>query len=222
MPVFSSQLTSLNEKEVRRYARAEKIGQALIDNAIFDALIYIKPCGNFNVFEYDYKNSNIFFDNKRIFLTGNSIKKHLDLCEKVAVLALTVGEDIENEITRLSENGEYSHALLLDAAATEAVEEAADLMEKVIEREAHREGFFMTRRFSPGYGDFPITAQTEILNLASGKDIKISLSTSLMLMPRKSITAIIGFKREKCMERKKNCDNCNNFNCEFRNKGGKI
>lgn len=219
MQIFSSRLTELNEKEVRRYARAEKMPQKLIDEAILDALIYINPQGIFNIFDYDYKNSNISFENKRIFLSGNSIKKHLDFCEKVAILSLTIGEDIEKEITHLSEIGEYSHALLLDAAATEAVEEAADLMEKVIKREAERDGFYITSRFSPGYGDFPITMQNEILELSAGKNINISLSSSLMLIPRKSITAIIGFKRENSTSNKKDCKNCNKLDCNFRNKG---
>ena len=219
MPIFSAHLTELNEKEVRRYARAEKLSQNFIDEAIFDALVYIKPQGNFNIFNYDYENSNIFFENKRIFLAGKSIKKHLNFCEKIAILSLTVGEDIEEEITNLSEKGEYSHALLLDAAATEAVEESADLMEKVIKREAKREGFYITSRFSPGYGDFPLTMQNEILELSSGKDINISLTESLMLTPRKSITAIIGFKRENSELQKRNCKNCEKLDCNFRNKG---
>lgn len=216
MPIFTPRLTSLNENEVRRYARAEKLDKSLIENVIFDALLYAKPCGIFNIFDYDCKNANIFFENRRIFLPGNSIKKHLDLCEKVTIIAVTVGEDIENTITRLSEEGEYTKALLLDAAATEAVEESADLLEKVIERYAYREGFNMTFRFSPGYGDFPLTMQHDILELSDGSEIGISLTDSLMLMPRKSITALIGFKRENAYRKNNDCDNCNKTDCNFR------
>ena len=219
MPIYTPRLTELDEKEVRRYSRAEKIEQSLIDSAISDAIIYANPHGIFNIFDYDYKSSNIIFDNKNIFLRGSSIKKHLDLCEKVSILAVTIGEDIENEISNASAKGNYTHALLLDAAATEAVEESADLLEKIIEREANREGFFLTSRFSPGYGDFPLTMQEEILELAMGRKIGISLTSSLMLTPRKSITAIIGFKRENNTHKNHDCDKCDKTDCNFRNKG---
>lgn len=216
MPTFTPRLTKLDEKEARRYAGAENIKQSLIDSAISDALIYAKPHGIFNIFEYDYINSKITLKDKNIYFIGNSIKKHLYLCEKIAILAVTIGEDIENEITNSSENENYAHALLLDAAATEAVEEAADLSEKIIEREARKEGFYLTSRFSPGYGDFPLTMQKEILELASGDKIGISLTSSLMLIPRKSITAIIGFKRENTIRNNHNCSNCNKLNCNFK------
>ena len=52
-------------------------------------------------------------------------------------------------------------------------------------------------RFSPGYGDFDLKYQKDILEyLDANKKIGISLTDSLMMIPTKSITAIIGIKRE--------------------------
>lgn len=215
MPIFAPRLVNLDENEVIRYARAQKTDKSLISNAVLNALIHAKPQGNYNVFDYDYKSSNIFFENKRILLSGNSIKKHLELCEKIAVIAVTIGKDIDEEITKLSEQGEYVNALLLDAAATEAAEETANELENIISREANREGFNLTSRFSPGYGDFPLEMQKDILKLAEGNEIGITLTSSLMLIPRKSITAIIGFKRGN-KSKTHTCENCNNIDCHYR------
>lgn len=215
MPIFAPRLVNLDENEVIRYARAEKIDKSLISNAVLNALINFKPQASYNIYDYDYKNSYIFFENKRILLNGKSIKQHLILCEKVAIIATTVGEDIEKEITKLSEKGEYTNALLLDAAATEAVEETANELQNIISREAIREGYNLTSRFSPGYGDFPLEMQEDILKFAEGDKIGISLSSSLMLIPRKSITAVIGFKREKTIKNF-DCKNCNKLDCNFR------
>ena len=50
-------------------------------------------------------------------------------------------------------------------------------------------------RFSPGYGDFSIQYQKEILAvLEAGKSIGLSMTDGCMLIPTKSITAIIGIE----------------------------
>ena len=215
MPIFAPRLVNLDENEVIRYARAQKTNKSLISNAVFNALIHAKPYGSYNIFNYDYKNSDVFFENKRILLQGNSIKKHLELCEKVAIIAATVGKDIDEEISAVSEKGEYTNALLLDAAATEAVEETANELQNIISREANREGYNITARFSPGYGDFPLEMQEDILKLAEGNKIGIALTPSLMLIPRKSVTAVIGFKRGNTIKTH-DCKNCDKTDCHYR------
>ena len=48
-------------------------------------------------------------------------------------------------------------------------------------------------RFSPGYGDFPLTAQRDIFAILDcPKRIGLSLNQSLLLSPTKSVTAVIG------------------------------
>ena len=61
MPIFAPRLVNLEENEVIRYSRAEKIDRTLISNAVLNALIYAKPQASYNIFDYDYKNSYIFF-----------------------------------------------------------------------------------------------------------------------------------------------------------------
>lgn len=80
----------------------------------------------------------------------------------------------------------------MDAAATTAVEHVADGIEQAIDQKFNMQGLVRRWRFSPGYGDWPIQAQPEMLRLAKAHEIGISLTSSLMLTPRKSVTAIIG------------------------------
>ena len=78
------------------------------------------------------------------------------------------------------------------------------------------QGYHMKTRFSPGYGDWDIKFQPQMLRLAEAKAIDISLTDSYMLMPRKSITAIIGLtsKAEKTIQRlKADCEQCNKVDC---------
>ncbi|MBO6177793.1 MAG: methionine synthase [Selenomonadaceae bacterium] len=216
MPMFGGPLTSLNEKEVRRYARAEKIAKEIVDRAIADAIVFAVPTGFYQIFDYDDKNGIIMFENNEVALKGKDIRKHLGACEKAAVLAVTVGDIIEEEISDASKRGDYAYSLILDAAATEAVEETANNLEKVINLNAKKEGYYLTSRFSPGYGDFPIEAQRDILTLSGGGKIGIDLTESLMLTPRKSVTAIIGFTRNCRSTNKKDCKNCNKKDCLYK------
>jgi cobalamin-dependent methionine synthase I len=52
-------------------------------------------------------------------------------------------------------------------------------------------------RFSPGYGDFSLTAQRDIFTmLGCEKRIGLTLNDSLLMSPTKSVTAIIGLKKQ--------------------------
>ena len=96
----------------------------------------------------------------------------------------------------------------------------ADGMEKALAPKMAAQGFAMKWRFSPGYGDWPLEQQPELLRLAHADKIGVSLSSSLMLMPRKSITAIIGLYRKQAETAPSHsphgCAMCNKTDCPSR------
>ena len=50
-----------------------------------------------------------------------------------------------------------------------------------------------TGRYSPGYGDYPLECQDELIRLLDGaRKIGLNVSRSHLLIPRKSITAVMG------------------------------
>ena len=154
-------------------------------------------------------------------LTGRSILRHLSHAWSVGVLAVTVGEEIEKASGDHFKNGEYLQGLLLDAAATAAVEHLADQVDALIQREAARSGQHTVWRFSPGYGDWPLDQQPELIRVTKCETIGISLSESKMLVPRKSVTAIIGlYKEVKGAEETKHaangCAACDKTDCPSR------
>ena len=54
-------------------------------------------------------------------------------------------------------------------------------------------GWGLRPRFSPGYGDFPLEYQRELLGvLDAAKRIGLTLTDSLLMAPSKSVTAVIG------------------------------
>lgn len=220
MAIYNSPIFKVDPVETRRYAglqRAE-FNQELIDNACLEAQLLIHPQGVWHIYDYNPATQEVVGEN--MILQGKSIGKHLHNCEKIIFLSATLGEEIEEQVTQSFADGKYSFSVLLDAAATTAVEQVADNMEKAIFNVVKRQGFAMKWRFSPGYGDWPIEQQPDVLRLAHGSEIGVSLTESLMLTPRKSITAVIGLYRpnncDQETQTKHDCNNCNKLDCASR------
>lgn len=219
MPIYNAQILEIDAAETRRYAglrKAQNFGEKNIADACAEALLLIEVRGVWEL--YEYKNCTI--ESKPPFtIAGNSIIKHLDGCEKVICMAATVGAAIEQEINKKFERGEYLASVLLDAAATAAVEQAADLMEKNFAAKFSKEGYKMRWRFSPGYGDWDLTAQEKLFKISDAEQIGMCLTSAMMLEPRKSITAIIGLEKvsaQKISSHKKNCAACDKLDCPIR------
>lgn len=118
---------------------------------------------------------------------GDTISKATKGCEKAILFAATLGAGVDRLMARC-ESINMGDAIILQALAAAAIEEVCDeLQEKFVSRP----------RISPGYGDFPLSAQMEILKILDApKKIGLSATESLMLVPTKSVTAIFGIKED--------------------------
>ncbi|ORT98850.1 Methionine synthase activation protein [Anaerovibrio sp. JC8] len=218
MAIFNAPFFEIDKEETKRYAglRKSEFDEKLIDEACDLARLIIHPTGNWELYDYDARTQTVA-STPPFILEGESIKKHLMGCSKVVMLSATVGQEIEDKITSLFKEGKYALSLILDAAATAAVEQNADLMEKAIFEKVSRQGYKMKWRFSPGYGDWPIEQQPEMMRTAKADVINVHLTESMMLEPRKSITAIIGLYliEGTCPDetKKHNCEACDKTNC---------
>ncbi|MCR5834559.1 MAG: methionine synthase [Selenomonadaceae bacterium] len=222
MPIYNAQILAIDESETRRYAglrKAQNFGEKNIRDACDEALLLLRVRGAWEIYEYDDIN-NIVKSEPNFKIVGKSIEKHLSGCEKVICMSVTVGGDIENEVTKKFERGDYLASVLLDAAATAAVEQVADAMEKHFAAMFGKDGFKLRWRFSPGYGNWDLTEQAKLFKICGAEQIGVRLTSSMMLEPRKSVTAIIGL--EKITAKKysdlppKNCAACNNLQCAMR------
>ena len=217
MHFYNPQILEVDAAETRRYAglrKAKNFGEKNILDACEEALLLIDVRAAWNV--YDYK--NFFVESEPpVLIVGNSIRKHLDGCEKVICMAVTVGFEIEREINKKFERGEYLSSVLLDAAATAAVEQAADALENHLAEIFAKDGFKLRWRFSPGYGDWDLTAQEKLFKISGAEKIGISLTSAMMLEPRKSVTAIIGaIRNEELGIRNEACATCDKLDCMMR------
>lgn len=205
----------LDLSEIRRYAglRSSDFLPERIREAARLVQLLSEGYGTVRYYPYDSAHHTIIAEDAALPLTSKAICSHLDGAQEVAVMAVTIGEAVEDAIKEAFANGEYSLGLLLDAAATTAVESAADWLNHAIDTAAKKRGLSTTFRFSPGYGDWQITVQEDIVRLAEGEQIGIRVTDASMLIPRKSVTAVIALRDYPAEPCKQGCSVCPQKNC---------
>ena len=153
-------------------------------------------------------------------LSGNDIRRHLDGCERMAVLCATLGAAVDREI-RLAEHRSMLMALALDAAAGDAIEKVCDAAEDELRMQAGEQEQFLTGRYSPGYGDLPLTLQPDIIALCDApRRIGLSVTETNILTPRKSVTALLGLSSQPVRGHARGCGTCRlSDHCPYRKRG---
>ncbi|WP_244833125.1 vitamin B12 dependent-methionine synthase activation domain-containing protein [Clostridium sp. BJN0001] len=218
-------LTEIDKKEVLRYLGYKNQSmtsyiEKLIDECIKETLNLVKPRYVIQYGNLEFLDNNIRVKDTNLILEGNDIKKLLKNSKKAAFMAVTIGYEIENKI-KLYEKTELTRALILDSCATTAVEKICDILEERIKNEALKENLDITFRYSPGYGDLTLDVQGMFLAVLNAqKRIGLTVSEKNILIPRKSVTAIIGFTNKKQLISDNKCKNCKNYKtCTFRKEG---
>lgn len=147
-------------------------------------------------------------------LKGEDIKKHIEDCDRVILFAATLGVASDSLIRR-AEISDMAYAIILDSVASALIEEYCDSCEEEMKKSAA--GYYTTR-YSPGYGDYPISEQEAFIAfLNAGKLIGLTATESHILIPRKSVTAVIGVSDKPIEKRKRSCESCNlRETCKFR------
>lgn len=144
-------------------------------------------------------------DSRDVKTEGESIKRHLEGCGQVAVMAVTLGIGVDNLIRRVQVT-DMLEAVLLDTGASVMTEEACDIFEKEIRNCTDK---FTTSRFSPGYGDFPLKLQADMVRYVDGqRKIGLSVTESSLMIPRKSVTALIGLSDHPVTGSPAGCEEC--------------
>lgn len=155
-----------------------------------------------------------------LHLEGRGIEALLGKCESCVIFCASIGSE-SDALIRKWEIRDITFAAMLDACGSSAVERLCDCVEEEVSTEYSSAGFHLTDRFSPGYGDFPITMQKDFCSvLDTQRKIGVTVSESGIMIPRKSVTAIIGLSHEVQKHRETGCVGCKALtNCTFRKNG---
>lgn len=216
-------IAKLDIDEVLRYMgcppeKADPATRMLAEGCAAEMLGAIKPRWAYRVFELLFEEGGVRLDSG-LLLPGQSLKNHLAGCHRAALFCTTLGAGADALIRR-AESGDMARALALDCAATAAVEAVCDQIET--ELQGMFPGCCFPFRFSPGYGDLPLTLQNDLLTLLDApRRVGLTASTSHILIPRKSVTAILGVSDGKIDRQIRSCLGCPAHDgCQYRKSGG--
>ena len=154
-----------------------------------------------------------------LLLPGKDISSHLDGCHEVVLFCATLSSQVD-QLIRQAESRDMLRALCLDCCATAAVEQLCDWVEE--QMHAQYPQCYFPFRYSPGYGDLPLSVQGPFLSLLDApRKLGLCASSSHILTPRKSVTALIGVASAPVSSAKRSCISCPaGDHCQYRKAGG--
>ena len=217
----------IDKNEVLRYLGhknqdIDKELNELIDLCIKEIKETARPLYTYKVFDLEKTKEGISVVGTNLVLKGKDIFKHLKDAKECAIMAATLGITVDNKI-RIMEKTNMTKSVILDSCATEFIEKVCDKAEGEIIELAKSKNYKTNFRYGPGYGDLPIDIQGEIIRiLNANKAIGLTTTDTSILIPRKSVTAIIGFlDKDAEVSKERNCATCNlRKTCNFRREGG--
>lgn len=153
-------------------------------------------------------------------LSGKDLEELLQESQRVILLAATMGREAETAIRR-AQVQDVGKGLILDCCISAAVETACNQWQAWWEQEAEARGEYLTDRFSPGYGDLPLSLQKDFLEvLDAPRKIGLYATPEFLLTPRKSVTAVLGIAKTPQPRRFGGCAQCPRYgDCQLRKDG---
>lgn len=192
----------------------QTLEQDLLDQiqACIDIIMKIEPKLTYRIFSKE--------ELQNITFPGKDIQELIKPSQSIIFLACTLGQEIEKimyqkEITNLGD------AFILDACCNAAIENVCDDFEEQVRSQCQKNHLFLSDRFSPGYGDFPLSFQKTLTDcLQTSKQIGLHLTPTYLLTPRKSVTAICAISDQEYTHRHRGCEVCTLFmTCALRKRG---
>lgn len=187
-----------DRSEILRYLgyRGSEITEVVEDTiregiALSNKLIKIGMTYRFlNIIE---RENGIEVEGEHFTLTGKAIKKHLQGYDRAMFFCLTIGSAFDREVEKQMVKNP-TLAVILNACGIQAVEKACDALQLKAEDET---GMKTGVRFSPGYGDLPLSTQKDFIRILNTERLAgVTINENYLMNPRKTVTAVCGLKKE--------------------------
>lgn len=193
--------------------------QAMADRALAELFPLCRPRYVWRVFDLKSPGEAVLRDSGLAF-PGGDVPALLRDCGQCVLMAVTLGDAPEGLIRRTRVRSQ-TRALILDACASAACEQACDQVQALIEAQLCPRPPYPTDRFSPGYGDLPLSLQPDILALLDApRQIGLTVTETCLLLPRKSVTALFGLAGRPQGSRVRGCARCSlRGSCSYRKAG---
>ncbi len=214
-----------DRREIRRYLGMDPLTEdPRIEERITEALGKLeKACSPSYGREYvdlSVEGDTVSFGG--IETVSRNLAANLSGCDEVCVMACTLGAEADRMIRRASVISALEGAVY-QASASAMAEAWCETVNDLIREEAEKKGKVCHPRFSPGYGDLSLSLQKDLFRIVPiTKTTGVSLTESMLMVPVKSVTALIGLGYEECGTSENKCINCTMADeCPYRTEGEK-
>lgn len=166
--------------------------KALLDKVQEDAVNLIKPKGIFEEVEVGVFGEKISFgyQGKAYEIKSKKLASRLAKASSAILFIVTIGPEIEEKVSSHTKEGNYTLALAYDAVGSALAEGLAEAAEKYLQ--SLFSDSEILPRYSPGYGDLELGVQKILFEILKPESIGVTLTSSFMMKPRKSVSAICG------------------------------
>lgn len=140
-------------------------------------------------------------------LTGPLIAQHLAAAKDIVAMVCTIGSGLDELISEMLTEDPV-RGLALDGLGSAAVEALAVQASNHFEAEAVERGWRTSLPLSPGMAGWPVeVGQPQVFALVDASPIGVHLTPSGMMVPRKSVSLVLGMGPE-VLARGRACDYC--------------
>lgn len=162
----------------------------------------------------------IFNDIPSELIYGEDIKKHLSGCYGLVLFCVTIGNSIDTLI-RKSKYVDTLYELVTDAVCSVLVEQVCEEFEENLKSQLLNDNIYSTSSYAGGYGDYPISVLPLQLKLLDAhRKIGVAVNENGLMIPRKSICAVIGISKNQVNGFRAGCENCKmRFECKLKKEG---
>ena len=130
---------------------------------------------------------------------GGTLQRHIAGCHTAYLVCGTLGAGFDAFQRRTSVRS-GADALIVQAIGAALIEKWMDMTDSAIRAELRADETLRTR-YSPGYGTFPLAAQRVLLALLDApRTVGVALTDNLLMVPSKSVSAVIGVQTERTPE----------------------
>lgn len=234
----------VNRREIYRYLgyrgqEPDEMVQSMIDEVLKELLRVVRPAHSYRYYGCEVIENKVYLlkdermemeladgesehtgvhnaDELIQEILSQKLADNLAQCEEVILLAATLGLEADKLIQRYTVMN-MAKASVAQACGAACIEAYCNKVQEDIRQEALERGLYLRPRFSPGYGDLRLDYQKDIFGLLEcNKRLGMSLTDSMLMLPTKSVTAIIGLTRNKENCHIAKCSVCSKTDCEFR------
>jgi len=228
MKIIKNIKLKIDEEEVLRYQgyhrnKAGKTGEIILETTrkeIEQGYCLFEPKGIYSkvMIKNISSEGRINLENGLHLEINNSMLNLLRGTSYLAFGLSTIGNHLEEKVAELFAKNEYPKAIALDAVGTVASRFLSQYIRSAVCQEAKEQNLQTTKYFTPGTFEWDISQQKNIFEIIPADKIGVKLTESCMMVPKKSLSWVIGIGKEIIIISKENdsCKICLAENCQFR------